>query len=93
VSIVLSGELLDGVVARMTRPDYPRFEAQLRSSGYCARPVRLRGRIDVCDSGGARRQVWTTHGEPTSCSERRAATAERLSVGRARSATAATPGN
>jgi hypothetical protein len=61
---VLSGELLDGVVARMTRPDYPRFEAQLRSSGYCAHPVRLRGRIDVCDAGGVRRQVWSTHGEP-----------------------------
>jgi hypothetical protein len=64
VSAVLSGELLDGVVARMTRPDYARFEAQLRSSGYCARPVRLRGRIDVCDAGGVRHEVWTTHGEP-----------------------------
>jgi hypothetical protein len=64
VSSVLSGELLDGVVARMTRPDYARFEAQLRSSGYCARPVRLRGRIDVCDAGGVRHEVWTTHGEP-----------------------------
>jgi hypothetical protein len=64
VSTVLSGELLDGMIARMTRPDYARFEAQLRSSGYCARPVRLRGRIDVCDADGVRRQVWTTHGEP-----------------------------
>jgi hypothetical protein len=64
VSSVLSGELLDGVVARMTRPDYARFEAQLRSSGYCARPVRLRGRVDVCDAGGVRHEVWTTHGEP-----------------------------
>jgi hypothetical protein len=62
--MALSGELLDGVVARMTRPDYARFETQLRSSGYCARPVRLRGRIDVCDAGGVRHQVWTTHGEP-----------------------------
>jgi hypothetical protein len=60
----LSGELLDGVIARMTRPDYARFDAQLRSSGYCAHPVRLRGRIDVCDAGGVRRQVWSTHGEP-----------------------------
>jgi hypothetical protein len=64
VSTALSGELLDDVVARMTRADYPRFEAQLRSSGYCARPVRLRGRIDVCDAGGTRRQVWSTHSEP-----------------------------
>ena len=48
----------------MTRPDYPAFEAQLRSSGYCSRPVRLQGRIDVCDGYGRRQQVWTTDGEP-----------------------------
>jgi hypothetical protein len=62
--MALGGELLDGVVARMTRPDYARFEAQLRSSGYCAHPVRLRGRIDVCDGHGVRQQVWSTHAEP-----------------------------
>jgi hypothetical protein len=61
---VLQGALLAGVVDRMTRADYPAFEAQLRSSGYCARPVRLQGRIDVCDGYGHRRQVWTTDGEP-----------------------------
>jgi hypothetical protein len=38
----LSGALMEGVVDRLTRPDYRAFEAQLRSSGYCARPVRLR---------------------------------------------------
>jgi hypothetical protein len=61
---VLEGALLAGVVDRITRPDYPAFEAQLRSSGYCARPVRLQGRVDVCDGYGGRRQVWTTDGEP-----------------------------
>jgi hypothetical protein len=61
---VLDGALLDGVLARMTRPDYQAFEAQLRSSGYCERPVRLQGRVDVCDGHGRRRQVWTTDGEP-----------------------------
>jgi hypothetical protein len=61
---VLEGALLAGVVQRMTRPDYPAFEAQLRSSGYCARPVRLQGRVDVCDGYGRRQQVWTTDGEP-----------------------------
>jgi hypothetical protein len=61
---VLQGALLAGVVDRMTRPDYPAFEAQLRSSGYCLRPVRLQGRIDVCDGYGRRQQVWTTDGEP-----------------------------
>jgi hypothetical protein len=61
---VLEDPLLAGIVARMTRADYPAFEAQLRSSGYCARPVRLQGHIDVCDGYGRRRQVWTTDGEP-----------------------------
>jgi replication initiator protein RepSA len=61
---VLEGALLAGVVERMTRPDFPAFEAQLRSSGYCSRPVRLRGQVEVCDGYGRRRQVWTTDGEP-----------------------------
>jgi len=61
---VLEGALLDGVVQRLIRPDYPAFEAQLRSSGYCAQPVRLQGRVEVCDGHGRRRQVWTTDTEP-----------------------------
>src|SRR5213595_3052333 len=56
-------ELLDGIVARAARADYPAFEAQLRSSGYCARPVRLRGQIETCDGEG-RRRVWSTASEP-----------------------------
>jgi hypothetical protein len=64
MTAVLEGALLDGVIERIIRPDYRAFEAQLRSSGYCARPVRLQGRIDVCDGHGRRQQVWTTDGEP-----------------------------
>jgi hypothetical protein len=60
----LAGALLEGVVDRLTRPDYRAFEAQLRSSGCCARPVRLRGLVEVCDGHGGRRQVWSTDGEP-----------------------------
>jgi hypothetical protein len=60
----LSGALLEGVVDRLTRPDYRTFEAQLRSSGYCARPVRLNGSVEVCDGSGGRRAVWSTDGEP-----------------------------
>jgi hypothetical protein len=60
----LAGALLEGVVDRLTRPDYRAFEAQLRSSGYCARPVRLRGLVEVCNGHGGRRQVWSTDGEP-----------------------------
>ena len=56
-------ELANGLVARAARPDYERFEAQLRSSGYCARPVLLRGRIETCDGEG-RRRVWSTDSEP-----------------------------
>jgi len=59
----LAPELLGGLVARAARPDFPRFEAQLRSSGYCARPVRLRGRIETCDGDG-RRRVWSPDTEP-----------------------------
>src|SRR5919107_2480220 len=64
MTTVLEGALLAGVVERMTRADYPAFEAQLRSSGYCSRPVRLQGRVEVCDGHGRRRQAWTTDGEP-----------------------------
>jgi hypothetical protein len=56
-------ELLGELAHRAARPDFPRFEAQLRSSGYCARPVRLRGRIETCDGHGHRR-VWSTDSEP-----------------------------
>jgi hypothetical protein len=60
---MIAAELADGLIARAARPDYPRFEAQLRSSGYCARPVRLRGRFETCDAEG-RRRVWSTDTEP-----------------------------
>jgi hypothetical protein len=59
----LAPELAGGLVARAARPDFARFEAQLRSSGYCARPVRLRGQIETSDAGG-RRRVWSTDTEP-----------------------------
>jgi hypothetical protein len=64
VSAVLEGALLDGVLQRLTRPDYRAFEAQLRSSGYCERPVRLRGSVELCDGHGRRQQVWSTDTEP-----------------------------
>jgi hypothetical protein len=64
VTGVLEGALLDGVLERLMRPDYRAFEAQLRSSGYCERPVRLKGRVEVCDGHGRRQQVWSTDSEP-----------------------------
>jgi hypothetical protein len=59
----LTGELLDGLVQRAAREDFPAFEAQLRSSGNCARPIRLRGTIESCDKVGVKR-VWSTENEP-----------------------------
>ena len=52
-----------GLIERAGRPDFPAFEAQLRSSGNCARPVRLRGTIETCDGHGHKR-VWSTETEP-----------------------------
>jgi hypothetical protein len=56
----LDAELVDGILARAAAPGFDRFQAQLRSTGYCARPVRLRG--VVCDLNGVR--VWSTAEEP-----------------------------
>ncbi|MGH2944832.1 MAG: replication initiator [Solirubrobacteraceae bacterium] len=60
---IVAPELLAELAARAGRPDFPRLEAQLRSSGYCARPVRLQGHVEVCE-GGRRRRVWSTDTEP-----------------------------
>ena len=57
-------DLLRAVLARVSRRDFQRFEDQLRSSGYCARPVRLRGHVEACDRNGRRRRVWSTDDEP-----------------------------
>ena len=45
-------EIVAALAARAARPDFPKLQAQLRSSGYCARPVRLTGRIETCDGDG-----------------------------------------
>jgi hypothetical protein len=61
--VTLAPELLAGLVERAGRADFGAFEAQLRSSGFCVRPVRLSGRIETCDGHG-RRRVWSTDDEP-----------------------------
>jgi hypothetical protein len=63
-TVAITPELLATIAARAGRRDYPRFEAQLRSSGYCARPVRLQGHVEICDGSGRRRRMWTTDSEP-----------------------------
>jgi hypothetical protein len=61
--VSIAPELLHGLIERAARPDFGAFEAQLRSSGNCARPVRLQGTIETCDGHGQRR-VWSTDTEP-----------------------------
>ena len=53
-------ELLARIIERLKKPWFERFRSQLRSSGYCHRPVRLRG--EICDHHGHR--IWTTESEP-----------------------------
>ena len=43
--------------------DLAQLDARLRASGGCARPIRLRGTVEVCDGHGQRR-VWSTDSEP-----------------------------
>jgi hypothetical protein len=52
--------LLAGIVQRVSAPGFARFRGQLRSSGYCAHPVGLRGEIRTCEG----RRVWSTDSEP-----------------------------
>jgi hypothetical protein len=65
MSAIASPEL-EGVLARAADPDqWERFERQLRSTGYCRRPVRLRGRVDSVDaSTGEVVASYSTEREP-----------------------------
>src|SRR4051794_11691718 len=47
IAMPASSPVLAEVLERAADPEeWERFERQLRSSGYCRRPVRLRGRVD-----------------------------------------------
>lgn len=56
-------EMLDALADRARAIDLSGLDARLRSSGGCARPIRLRGTVEVCDGHGHRR-VWSTDSEP-----------------------------
>jgi hypothetical protein len=58
----LSPELL--LAERASRDDFPKLERQLRSTGYCARPIRLKGHTEVCGDDGRWRSAWSTATEP-----------------------------
>jgi hypothetical protein len=65
---VLVGELLPGVVAEAIAragPGYDRWMEQVAATGYCAHPVRLRGRVDHADpQTGEVRTVYDSDREP-----------------------------
>jgi len=72
--------LVDELCARAGDPDaYARWQRQVRSAGYCERPVRLAGGIDQADTAtGEVRSVFDTEREPDgillkACGTRRAA--------------------
>jgi hypothetical protein len=62
------GELLPGVLAEVVDRaghGYQRWAEQVAATGYCAHPVRLRGRVEHADSAtGEVRTVYDTDREP-----------------------------
>jgi hypothetical protein len=78
---VLVGDVLPGVVAEAIAragPGYERWAEQVAATGYCALPVRLRGRVEHADADtGEVRAVYSTYREPDAtllkaCGNRRA---------------------
>src|SRR5215208_3316876 len=83
------GELLPGVLAEVidrAGPDYDRWMALVAQTGYCAHPVRLRGRVDHADpQTGEVRTVYSTDPEPDAtllkaCGNRRVSVCPSCSV-------------
>src|SRR3954468_11353170 len=60
------GPGIEQVLARAADADqWARFERQLRSAGYCRRPVRLRGQTAAMDTAtGELRTTFSSDGEP-----------------------------
>src|SRR3982751_949739 len=61
-----SSGVLSEVLARASDTEqWKRFERQLRSTGYCRHPVRLRGQVDGLDvETGEIRTIFSTAAEP-----------------------------
>jgi hypothetical protein len=86
---VLVGEVLPGVLQEVmdrAGPGYARWMEQVAQTGYCAHPVRLRGRVDHADaSTGVVRTVYSTDKEPDAtllkaCGNRRASVCHSCSA-------------
>jgi hypothetical protein len=83
------GDVLPGVLQEVidrAGPGYERWAEQVAATGYCAHPVRLRGRIDHADlQTGEVRTVYSTDREPDAtllkaCGNRRAAVCSSCSA-------------
>ncbi len=74
----LDSRILDEVIARVGRDDYPAWAAALAGAGNCAHPVRLAGRVTASDpSTGEQTVAFTTASRPDrvllkACGTRRA---------------------
>src|SRR5215471_12697513 len=56
----------DELVSLATSDDFARWERQLTTTGNCANPVRLRGRIDAIDRAtGEKARIYDTASEPS----------------------------
>ena len=86
---VLVGEVLPGVLQEVmdrAGPGYARWMEQVAQTGYCAHPVRLRGRVDHADPAtGEVRTVYSTDREPDAtllkaCGNRRASVCHSCSA-------------
>jgi hypothetical protein len=73
----VSARWVTDAVRRVSRPDYPRWDAMIHAAGCCAQPVRLSGRVWTADPDGDMTVVYTTAGEADrvllkACGNRRA---------------------
>ena len=91
------GEVLPGVLREVidrAGPGYERWAEQVAATGYCARPVRLRGRVEHGDPAtGEVRTVYDTDREPDAillkaCGNRRVSVCPSCSILRLDAATA-----
>ena len=74
---ILSPHTVHEILNRAERPDFDRWIEQLTRCGHCARPIRLRGRIEHHFATG-RQITYSTEAEPDRmllirCGNRRAA--------------------
>ena len=60
----ITPELLHELAERVARPDFETLQKQLRSTGYCARPVLLDGYLETRGADGRWRSTWSTMTQP-----------------------------